>query len=1647
MKQVFTKAIVVLFLFFGALKVSAQITGINYAYATTTTAFIGIGAPQTIIAGGTDDGLALITPLAANWNGFYYGGVYYPAGTPIYVSSNGFISFINPVTSLPANNLAGTPAVIAPLWDDLKIKSTGLVKWGYGGGAPNRTMTIEWDSVLWDHNAAVIALSFQIRIFERTAGVNANVIEFRYLNNGAGVANINNLSGGASCGLSGFCNNDVLAWPGAPGGAVPNKNFPENSAIASHPSSTNGYRFTPVAHPYDNCANADTISSAVWPTAASVVFNPALPLISRSGTTLQSTQTAIALPSCGGVTTTSDVWYTFTKPANITNFEVYTDNLDCRGVNYSAGIEVFSSCGGAVVGCNLGATGPVGTNATSYLNLTSLPCAQTQYWMRVFSTDTSYRGYFRVNIRPPGRDCAYANQICGIPYASPPNLSTCGFGNDYDSTNSACHTPRQQGEDYLFTYTPASNVCVDISLNNTPANSYPGFTVYQGCPTVGNCLSNVSGPGVAPLTFSNMSLVAGITYYFAVDYDANGGFISCMNNFDLSITTSVAPTPTYDNCATPAGPVPVSIVTPGNSCTGLVDYNNNCASPSGAGAVPLPGCGTFIDGVTPDVWLTFTSTSTASHQIDVSPGTAPAAQDLAMAVYTSSGGSCGPFTLVNCDDNSNSGMPSLTVVPPTSSTVYYIRIWSNSGTQTGNFKICVATGCAPTNDLPCAAVALTLGQPVTGDNGCSSGANEPGNASCWGAGNTLNTVWYSFVASSTTMKIRTRLFTLYDSQIAVYSGVCGPGLVEVAAACNNDYSYNCGNAFTTKASDLTVNGLSIGTTYYVRVDGRGSNTGTFEIIVIDGAAAYPPVPSQDCALPVNICSNSSFTVADPGYSGAGNYCDAGGASICMYAGESSSSWYTFSITGPATLQWLLTTSISNDYDWMIWCIDTVWNNNPNHVFATVANYCSNLNNPNMFPWTSCNVSHIDNTGMSTSMGTDTVGGVTNQHRNVGGGSTPPLSQAGYIPAGMTATFLLSLNNWSNTTVGFNFNFQGSAVNGSPPTMTWQNATSNVWDGSGTNRNAWSPTSCGAIPDCINLIAATIAAGGIQPTVTASTTVKDITINAGASLTIQAGVILSVCGNFTNNGTLNCQPGSTVQFIGGSNTSINGTYGNVLNNFYHVEFAKNSGAILTLNSNIFIQGKDSIYGGIVNNNNKNTEVGGNFYNYNGATSFTGLGAGGGGSTLTFTRRVGANQNFRNNGAALTLNNVTMNQIAAGSLTLNANATSDLIIGSSGILTLTQGKIITGVGTAREVNVTNSAAGGCSAGVATSYVEGKLRRSIAAALNSYDFPVGESSMGYERANITYTVAPSVYNLLAQFKTWGGANCAFPGMGPVASECLTATYNALPYFDHGYWNIDQSGGSTGTYRVTLYNSGMSNNTGMGWTVVKGTSGSCAFALAGNCWVASTAGATRRDNLTSFSDFATVQSQNPLPIQLLYFNAKPEGYDVLCSWSTATEINNDHFELERSADGNEFTNIARVKGFGAGVSVHTLSYNYPDKEICNGIIYYRLKQVDIDGNSSYSNVVAVNCKDADRAITVFPNPANTVLNVSFAQAANEKIELQVINMLGMMVMKKEFTAQEGQNNTILEIKDFPPGVYYLKFRKEDGSVDDSHLTKFLKY
>ncbi|CAN5573470.1 hypothetical protein BH11BAC1_BH11BAC1_17350 [soil metagenome] len=1616
----------------------AQNNGLYYNYIASGSSWSANGGTiLTPAATQVDEAVYPITPTALTWPaGFYYGSKYFPSTSTIYVSTNGWLSFVNQGGALPNNSLTNTPAIIAPMWDDLAVSAAGSINWKILGGATTRRMVIEWSMMLWDHTAGTQALSFQVTLYDSANGGTPNAIDFKYLNNGIGTTNIVNGSGGASCGISGYCSGDFYSYQLPPGGPLPIKTN-EVSTLNSHPSnSVQIFRLSPLQHPNDNCASAYNLGT----------FSLLNPVTKWDGTTLHSTPSA-APAACWTMPSgkTADVWFTFTKPANVTNFEIFTDDLDCRGVNYKTGIEVYSACG-VPIACNYGSAGPnymdttgaiLPTNASSYLNLTNaangVPCGVQQYWVRV-GTDSTYKGYFRLNIRPPGRDCAYATNItaCGLPYTAPAGLRTCEFGNEYDSTISACHNSFNKGSDYVFSYTPPATICADFHLANTPANSFPALFIYNGCPSTGNCLGSATGAGgAAAMNFNNVTLATGNTYYFVVEYDSTN-ITPCLSSFDFSITLNLTSPPVYDNCGN-APNVPVNNSASAN-CAGAIPYYNSCATPSAAGTIPIPSCGNFTDGVTPDVWFKFTSSAIAqAHTINVNPMFAAGdAQDLCMQIYGSGCGSLDTVGLSNaCDDNSSGfNFPALTFIPPATSTVYYVRIWSNDGTQPGNFNICAIVGCTPANDLPCNALNLTLGVAMNGDNACSSGAGEPGLLpSCWDAG-TLNTVWFKFTPSFTgNVNIRTRLFSLFDSQIAVYTGACGPGLVLVGGTnCNNDITEGCAGGLRTYRHSV-INNMPVinGTTYYVRVDGRAANTGTFEILVIDALQPLPPVPVQDCIVAQTVCSNTSFTVADPGYQGIGHYCDLATAPGC-FVGERSSAWYIVSIQNPAPagsfFQFSINPFAGTDYDFFVWRIDGV------------SNYCSILNTYSSFPW--YRGSWTDTygpTGVSLSAGSGTTSLCIS--------AVGPAFHPAYPVTG-GETFLILVSNWWGNTSGFTMDWLGTPISGIPPVRIWQNSADSVW----TTTTNWSPV-CGGVPSCANQIAAVITNSGVAPYIASNTTVKDITINAGANLRLAAGITLSVCGDFTNNGTLTCGAGATVQFTGAAALQqINGAFSFIPSNSFPNFWVNKVSGTLKLNTNIYISGNDSILSGIVDNNLKSTFLKGHFFNFNGATSFTNLGSGAGGSTLNFS---GAGpQNYTNLASNLVLNNVTAFQVPGSLITLGAGAFNNLILGTGGILTLTAGKIVTN---ALLVDITNTAAGAVTPGNIFSFVQGNLRRAMPTGFGTYEYPVGEATKGYQRFSLTYTSAPSsAHTITSKFTQWS----VLPATGPAVVECVTANWSCCAPYDNGYWTLNASIGSgLGTYTANAYPTNVTNDIGAapnGYSIMKSVSnnGGGPWLMLGTCVTPGTGvSPVSRTGLNSFSDFGVVQFVSPLPIELLSFDAE-QSMDgtVLTKWATGSEINNDHFTVERSLMGSEnFKAIGSVKGFGAGSTSQNHYYSFRDPEQCSGINYYRLKQVDIDGRFTYSNIVAVRCADKDKIVSVYPNPSNTKINVSFFEVAEGKISLEILDMFGNILSSSSFAVTKDLNNIELKIEQFANGFYYLRIKNADEPGETSRQVKFLKY
>ncbi len=181
-------------------------------------------------------------------------------------------------------------------------------------------------------------------------------------------------------------------------------------------------------------------------------------------------------------------------------------------------------------------------------------------------------------------------------------------------------------------------------------------------------------------------------------------------------------------------------------------------------------------------------------------------------------------------------------------------------------------------------------------------------------------------------------------------------------------------------------------------------------------------------------------------------------------------------------------------------------------------------------------------------------------------------------------------------------------------------------------------------------------------------------------------------------------------------------------------------------------------------------------------------------------------------------------------------------------------------------------------------------------------------------------------------------------------------------------------------------------------------------------------------------------LPITLVDFAAAAGPNEtVLLTWTTEEETNNRLFQVERSSDGTHFTTIGEVPG--AGNSSIPLHYQWIDSSPRQGLNFYRLLQVDLDGNSTYSKVVTMdmNAASNNSSLTIFPNPATDQLFIQNPAGLTIR-EIQLYNAVGV-----QLAAYSGlSNGTSVEIPvaSLAKGLYVLKITTDHGTT----VTKFLK-
>lgn len=194
---------------------------------------------------------------------------------------------------------------------------------------------------------------------------------------------------------------------------------------------------------------------------------------------------------------------------------------------------------------------------------------------------------------------------------------------------------------------------------------------------------------------------------------------------------------------------------------------------------------------------------------------------------------------------------------------------------------------------------------------------------------------------------------------------------------------------------------------------------------------------------------------------------------------------------------------------------------------------------------------------------------------------------------------------------------------------------------------------------------------------------------------------------------------------------------------------------------------------------------------------------------------------------------------------------------------------------------------------------------------------------------------------------------------------------------------------------------------------------ATTGNATMGTVTSATVQSAISAYT-LGSSTTANPLPIELISFAAQPVDHTVQLSWSTATETNNDYFTVERSQDGITVESIDTIDG--AGNSTHELHYSVTDSHPYSGTSYYRLKQVDYNGQHTWSEWKMVEVPVTE-TLSLWPNPSNGTINLQLPGDETAEWTMTVSDITGNVVAKK---SGQGPDMRVLSL-DLPVGSYVL--------------------
>ncbi len=390
----------------------------------------------------------------------------------------------------------------------------------------------------------------------------------------------------------------------------------------------------------------------------------------------------------------------------------------------------------------------------------------------------------------------------------------------------------------------------------------------------------------------------------------------------------------------------------------------------------------------------------------------------------------------------------------------------------------------------------------------------------------------------------------------------------------------------------------------------------------------------------------------------------------------------------------------------------------------------------------------------------------------------------------------------------------------------------------------------------------------------------------------------------------------------------------------------------------------------------------------------------------------------NAFSVTLSKGTSNDLVLRNLTINNTSPAGITLNSGlrvqGSLQLTNGIVHTT--TDQAIMVETGAQ--INAGSGLSFIDGPMYKK---GNTNFTFPIGKNSQ-YAPVSLENIAGGNGVVFMAEYFDNGFGN--FDQKDPDVNDIS----------NQEYWEIEPvAGNPTVDIVFDLGNSLTSNLLSL-----LSTSDLMIVHYTQNKWIneggllnilnlLNLSGNMRVNNISSFSPFTYgAQGTSTLPVTFISFEGSNQRQDVVLNWATGSEFNNDYFEIQRSANAKDWQIMGTVHG--KGTTNTTSKYQFSDKGVRNGNFYYRLKQVDFDGQFAFSSIIRVNVLHAEELFTAFPNPATSQLTVRNSQYP---ATVELINQIGIRVLQQEM--HEFQTTLLLD--DLQEGIYLVRLTHEGKS------------